>query len=117
MGLPPQRTAGLPPLPNQHTTRRVSRSASRVETCTRTQREATAATDNSNASYASINLDPESSKAIQVNRSVKDPDKFKGKVNTFYLWLTSMTLKLSTAIFRTEGDGLRYVQGFLGGPP
>jgi hypothetical protein len=117
MGPPPQRTAGPPPLPDQHTARRVSRSASRAETCTHTQREATAATDNSNASRASVNLDPESSKAIQVDRSVKDPDKFEGKANTFYPWLTSMTLKLSTAIFRTEGDGLRYVQGFLGGPP
>jgi hypothetical protein len=113
---------GPPPLPrrDRDLEARQARSESR---CLRTQRGATAATDNSHqsalttTSHASVNLDPESDKAIQVDRSVKDPDKFEGKATTFYPWLTAMTLKLSTATFRSEGDGLRYVQGFLGGSP
>jgi len=118
---------GPPPLPRrdlERSNRRQARSESRARSqrdhAQRTRRENTAATDNSRlttTSRASVNLDPESSKAIVVDRSVKDPDKFEGKANTFYPWLTAMTLKLSTATFRTEGDGLRYVQGFLGSPP
>jgi hypothetical protein len=118
---------GPPPLPRRD---RDHRQQARSESRTRPQiqhdqdhctgREATAATDNSRlstASSASVNLDPGSSKAIAVDRSVKDPDTFEGKATTFYPWLTAMTLKLSTATFRAESDGLRYVQGFLGGPP
>jgi cell division septum initiation protein DivIVA len=74
-------TRGLLPLPNR---RHVGRSESRSEVGRRTRREATAATNNSNASHASVNLDPDSGKAIQVDRSVKDPDKFEGKTGTFY---------------------------------
>jgi hypothetical protein len=108
---------GLPPLPDRRNARRTDRSESCAgsEAARRVRRENTAAT--SNASRASVNLDPESSKAIVVDRSVKDPDNFKGDQNTFYPWLTAMVLKLSTAVFRTEADGLRYVQGFLGGAP
>lgn len=104
-----------------------SESRNRSEIAQRAHREFTTNTNNSRldreqsafttASHASVNLDPNSSKAIQVDRSVKDPDKFKGEQGTFYPWLTALTLKLSTAVFRTEGDGLRYVQGFIGGPP
>jgi hypothetical protein len=72
-------------------------------------------TAHSGVSHASVHVDPTSSKAIQVDRNIKDPDKFKGEQGTFYPWMSSMTLKLSTATFRIEADGLRYVQGFLTG--
>lgn len=113
-----------PPLPtgrqarSQHREQHRERSHSAVSQ--RYRREATVATvatNNSNVSSASVNLDPEASMAIKTDRSVKDPDKFEGKQGTFYQWLTALTLKLSTCTFRTEGDGLRYVQGFMGGPP
>jgi hypothetical protein len=73
-------------------------------------------TAHSGVSHASVHVDPTSSKAIQVDRNIKDPDKFKGEQGTFYPWMSSMTLKLSTATFRIEADGLRYVQGSSLGP-
>ena len=100
--------------------RRHARSQSRnhSEVARRGRREMTAATNNTIftiASHSSVNVDPKSKSSIQVDRSIKDPDKFKGESDTFYQWLTAMTLKLSTAVFRSEEDGLRYVQGFLTG--
>jgi hypothetical protein len=112
--LPP---SALLPLPNRRNTRQAARSSSDAARIRRNVRGATAATDDTSVSRATVNLDPDSNKAIQVDRSVKDPDKFEGKVGTFYPWLTAVTLKLSTTTFRTEGDGLRYVQGFLRSAP
>jgi len=99
----------------RHTARSESRVATYSEIAQRGLRGVTAATAVSNSS--SVHIDPTSKSSIQVDRSIKDPDKFKGDTNTFYPWLSSMTLKLSTATFRTEDDGLRYVQGFLSGTP
>lgn len=101
--------------------RRTARSESRnTDIARRARREDTAATNNTvrtNVSTSSVHVDPNSKSSIQVDCSIKDPDKFKGMTSTYYPWLTSMTLKLSTAVFREEADGLRYVQGFLSDAP
>jgi hypothetical protein len=110
----------LPPVTNRRQ-RYAARSESRnTDMARRTRREDTAATNNTlrtNVSTSSVHVDPNSKSSIQVDRSIKDPDKFKGVAGTYYPWLTSMTLKLSTAVFREEADGLRYVQGFLSDAP
>jgi hypothetical protein len=80
MGPPPAPA----PLPNRRNTRQAARSSSNATRIRRNVRGATAATDDTSASRATINLDPDSNKAIQVDRSVKDPDKFEGKAGTFY---------------------------------
>jgi hypothetical protein len=110
-----------PPLPIGRRARSGSQSKSRVRSLSLTQRrrhrEGTAATDQSalsNASRASVNLDPTASMAIKSDRTVNNPDKFDGKI-AFYPWLTSLILKLSTTTFREEADGLRFVQGFMSG--
>jgi hypothetical protein len=110
-----------PPLPASHKNVSKNRVRSQSPTVQRQlrNREGTAATDQSgfsNASRASVNLDPMASMAIKSDRTVDNPSKFDGKI-AFYPWLTSLTLKLSTTTFREEADGLRFVQGFLSGAP
>jgi hypothetical protein len=68
---------GLLPLPDCRNARRTDRSESyaSLEAARRVRRENTAAT--LNASRALVNLNPESSKAIIVDRSVKAPKILK----------------------------------------
>jgi hypothetical protein len=106
--LPKSRTALL------HTRSRALSELRTTDDPSRFDRELTALT---NASQTSVNLDPNASMPVKVDRSINNPDKFDGKQGTFYQWLTTLTFKLSTCQFRTEADGLRYVQGFLTGAP
>jgi hypothetical protein len=106
----------LPPplLPNA---RLRSKSRSRSGAVHRHLREGTADSGLSIASNASINLDSTLTMPIKTDRSVESPTKFDGNIGTFYQWLTALTLKLSVCQFRSEEDGLRYVQGFMTGTP
>lgn len=113
-----------PPKPRGRVCRSGSRTRSEVamhrshrETTAFSRRDREPTMLSSVATHASVNVDPTSNKAIQSDRNIKDPDKFKAEAGSFYPWMSAMTLKLSTAIFRSEADGLRYVQSFLAGAP
>jgi len=111
---PPRRPSGRR---DQSVIRQVSthRHRHREESTRRDERQATFETTASLSSNISVNA--KADKAITTDRSIKDLKNFDGKQGTFYLWLAQMEMKLSTSVFRSEADGLRYVHGFLEGTP
>jgi hypothetical protein len=78
-------------------------------------REATAATDQSVTTH-SVTINPAQTKGIDAGRNIPNPSKFDGTASNFYPWMTGIELKLQEVSFRTEVDGMKYVQGFLTGP-
>jgi hypothetical protein len=127
---------GPPPRPNnsnadrshlgERSTRRTHREPStrrhRADSSTSRHRDMSATPDHlrnerqdtadSNVSHASGRVNPRSDKAVSVDRSIKEPEQFNGTTG-FYQWLSQMELKLSSATFQTDADGLRYVRSFL----
>lgn len=92
-------------LTTQHT--RVQHSRGQV-----TARSVTAVTSVSVGSVA-VNLNQPST--VTPNRDVPVPRAFAGTDEEFYPWLRTLENKLGVTSFRSVEDGLRYVQGLLGG--
>jgi hypothetical protein len=89
--------------------RSVSRPRSRPD---RTRREGTYLP---NMSTHTVVCDPAQLKNILTDRNISGPSKFTGKSEDFYPWIKGLELKLRTSTFKSQLDGLQFVQTFLSG--
>jgi hypothetical protein len=75
----------------------------------------TTAVANASITTHSVTINPNQTKGIDVGRNIPNPSKFGGDSKEFYPFIAGLELKLQEASFKTEVDGMKYVQGFLTG--